>query len=383
MALVVFFWIGCSIISYVYLWYPILVTAFARLVSLSQKTPTDARPRVTMIFCVYNEQSVLAEKVKNCKSIDYPGDLLEFYVGSDGSTDGTNTLLQSWADRDPRVHLILNEKRAGKTTLLNRIVPMATGDILLFSDASTLFSPDAIRNHIAYYSNPAVGCVGGDLKFVNTALSPVSSGHGTYWQYERHIRRCESALGILAYVAGANYSMRRKLWRTVAPHFADDCNSPLNVIEQRFRVVYCPEAMALEVAAESGRGLMKRRIRMVTRDLEAILSRPSLLNPFLYPGISWSLWSHKLMRWFVAPLLVALLVVNSFLLDRVFFQATCAAQLAFYMIGIIGHFAHAKNPSRWLSLPIYFTASNLAVLLGLAQVLRRNRAATWQPGGTM
>jgi hypothetical protein len=151
------------------------------------------------------------------------------------------------------------------------------------------------------------GCVGGTLEFVNTDQSPVSNAHGAYWRYERHLRECESALGILAYVAGAHYSLRRALWKEVPPHFADDCNSPLNIIEQGYQVVYASEARAREVAAESSGGLMKRRVRMVTRDLEATLARPMLLNPFRYPGVAWSLWSHKLLRWLVAPLLVLLL----------------------------------------------------------------------------
>lgn len=369
---------GWFLISYVYLWYPLLLTALARRVSENRK-PT-AYPRVTLVFCAHNEESVLPQKIANCCSIDYPTDLVEFCVGSDASTDGTNALLQAWA-QDHRVRLTLSSDRVGKTALLNRIVPAATGEVVLFSDASTLFSPDAVRRHIAHYADPTVGCVGGDLQFLNTARSPVSGGHGAYWRYERHLRRCESSLGTLACVPGANYSMRRALWRAVEPHFADDCNSPLNVIEQGYRVVYDPKAVAREIAAESSEGLMRRRVRMVTRDLEAILSRPSLLNPMHFPGVAWSLWSHKLLRWFGAPLLVVLPIINLFLLDRPIFQEILELQVGFYMLGLLGYLFQGRVRSRWLSLPLYFSLSNLATLMGLANVLRRRQAATWQPGG--
>jgi cellulose synthase/poly-beta-1,6-N-acetylglucosamine synthase-like glycosyltransferase len=332
------------------------------------------------VFCAHNEAAVLPEKITNCQALDYPANLLEFCVGSDGSTDGTNALLQSWA-RDPRVRLTLSAERVGKTALLNRMVPTATGDIVLFSDASTLFVPDAVSRHVAHYAEPTVGCVGGDLRFVNTAHSAVSGAHGAYWRYERHLRRCESLLGILAYVAGANYSMRRPLWRTVPPHFADDCNSPLNVIEQGYQVVYEPQAVACEVAAESGAGLMRRRVRMVTRDLEATLSRPALLNPCKFPGIAWSLWSHKLLRWLGAPLLMLLFVANLFLLDRPLGLGLFGLQVAFYLLGLVGYILRDTVHSRWLSLPLYFCLSNLATLVGWSNVLRRRRAATWRPGG--
>lgn len=338
-------------------------------------------PRVTLVFCAHNEELALGEKIANSNSLDYPANLLEFCVGSDGSTDGTNALLESWAN-DPRVRLTLNSDRVGKTALLNRTVPTASGEIVVFSDASTLLAPDAVRRHVAHYADPKVGCVTGDLEFVNTARSPVAGGHGTYWRYERHLRRCESVLGILNSVAGANYSMRRTLWRAVEPYFADDCNSPLNVIEQGYRVVYDPQATAREVAAESSEGLIRRRVRMVTRDFEALLSRPSLLNPFRFPGVAWSLWSHKILRWLGAPILIILFVINLFLLHWTSLRELLWVQIVLYTLAIVGYLFQGKVRSRFLSIPLYFGLSNLAALLGLVNVLRGRRAATWQPGGT-
>jgi cellulose synthase/poly-beta-1,6-N-acetylglucosamine synthase-like glycosyltransferase len=378
-ALIVFV-ASAALLFYVYAGYPLLITVCARQWGRERKRQQATTPCVTVVFCAHNEAEVLPEKIANCRALDYPADRLEFCVGSDGSTDGTNALLQAWA-KEARVRLILNPHREGKTTLLNRIVPTAQGEVVLFSDASTLFAPDAVRCHVAHYTDPQVGCVGGDLEFVNTARSPVSGAHGVYWRYESHLRQCESWLGILAYVAGANYSMRRDLWRTVAPHFADDCNSPLNVIAQGYRVVYDPQATAQEVAAESSQGLMRRRVRMVTRDLEATLARPALLNPLWFPGVAWSLWSHKILRWLGAPSLVVLFVSNLFLLEWPLFRGILVLQVAFYALSLMGYLRQGKTSSRWLSLPLYFSLSNLATLLGLVNILQRKRAATWQPGG--
>jgi hypothetical protein len=121
---------------------------------------------------------------------------------------------------------------------------------------------------------------------------------------------------------------------------------------------------------------------MVTRDLEAILARPALLNPFRFPGVAWSLWSHKLLRWLGAPLLVVLLVSNLLLLHRPLFLAILGFQVVFYALSLVGYLLQGKRHSRWLSLPLYFSLSNLAALRGLANVLRRKPAVIWQPGGT-
>jgi cellulose synthase/poly-beta-1,6-N-acetylglucosamine synthase-like glycosyltransferase len=379
MVAVIAFSAGWLLVFYVYVGYPAVVTLLGR--PGRRHLSLTSLPRVTVVFCAHNEESVLAEKIENCRSLDYPRDLLEFCVGSDGSTDSTNAVLEAWVRDDARVRLTRSPQRVGKTSLLNQIVPSASGDVILFSDASTLFVPEAVRRHVVHYADPHIGCVGGGLDFTNTDSSPVSGGHGAFWRYERHLRKCESNIGILACVAGANYSMRRALWRSVQPHFADDCNSPLNVIEQGFRVVYDESAMAREVAAESSRGLMSRRVRMVTRDLDAILSRPALLNPARFLGVSWSLWSHKLLRWLSAPLLVALLVGNVFLMDRALFRETLALQVGFYIMALVGYLLRSRSKSRVLSLPLYFSLSNAAALLGLANVLGRRPATTWQPGG--
>lgn len=378
MTALIAFTLSWFLVLYVYIGYPLLMALFAR--KKPRNLQLEIYPKVTLVFCAHNEEAVLPEKIANCKALRYPEELLEFCVGSDGSTDGTNALLRAWAE-DPRVRLTLSSERVGKTALLNRLLPISSGEIVLFSDASTLFPPDAVQRHVSHYGDPTVGCVGGNLVFVNAAHSPVSGAHGTYWRYESHLRQCESDLGILAYVAGANYSMRRALWQAVKSRFADDCNSPLNVIEQGYRVVYDPEITAYEVAAESSAGLMRRRVRMVTRDLEATLARPVLLNPWRYPGVAWSLWSHKLLRWLGAPLLVVLLISNLFLLHRPLFQVTCGLQLAFYALSLAGYLGQGRSRSRWLSFPLYFSLSNLASLRGLANVLRRKTAVTWQPGG--
>jgi biofilm PGA synthesis N-glycosyltransferase PgaC len=173
---------GWFLLAYSYAWYPLLLTALAR-------RPTTARwrgagPRVTMVCCAHNEEAALPDKIANCQALDYPADRLEFCVGSDASTDGTNGLLQAWAARDPRVRLTLSAQRTGKTAWLNEMVPTATGAVVLFSDASTLFAVDAVCRHAAHYGNPAIGCVGGGLDFVNAVMLVEGvhiTTHSTIW----------------------------------------------------------------------------------------------------------------------------------------------------------------------------------------------------------
>jgi cellulose synthase/poly-beta-1,6-N-acetylglucosamine synthase-like glycosyltransferase len=335
---------------------------------------------VSLVFCVHNELPILPRKLENCLSLSYPRDRLEILAGSDASTDGSNELLAA-AREQGLLRTVLQATRTGKTALLNRVVEQATGEILIFTDASTLLSPDAVSRHVRHYADPGVGCVGGDLRFTNIARGGVSAGHGLYWRYESWIRCRESTLGTLAYVSGANYSMRRALWKPVPPEFADDCVSPLNVVAARRRVSYDPEADAEEVASESTDGLFTRRVRMVTRDLEATLRFGFLLNPFNRPGLALSLVSHKLLRWLVPVALVLLLMVSLALAHRPLYLALFLVQLAFYGLGAVAWLRRDRPKSFFLTVPLYFSVSNLGAFRGLLNVLLRRRIGIWRPVG--
>jgi cellulose synthase/poly-beta-1,6-N-acetylglucosamine synthase-like glycosyltransferase len=374
------FWVAAAVVAYVYVGYPAMVAALA---TLKESPPTDHAlcPVVTLVFCVHNENPILEEKIRNCLALDYPRDRLEIVAGSDASTDGSEALLAHYQERG-LLRACLQEERSGKTALLNRTVDLARGDILLFTDASTLLRRDGIRAHVRMYADPRVGCVGGELEFTNRLKGGVSAGHGFYWRYESWIRRSESTLGILAYVPGANYSMRRTLWRPVPPQFADDCVSPLNVVSSGHRVLYAPDAVAEEVASETPKGLFARRVRMVTRDLDATLRHAFLLNPLRHGAVALSLLSHKLLRWLVPIPLGLILLLNFALAGTPFFAALLILQLSFYGMAVLGLLLGGRPRSPWLSIPLYFCVSNLGAVRGLINVLLRRRMGVWQPAGT-
>jgi cellulose synthase/poly-beta-1,6-N-acetylglucosamine synthase-like glycosyltransferase len=374
------FWALTLVVVYVYAGYPLLVSVLARLARQRTFGLVDTPPRVSLIFCVHNELPILRQKLANCASLDYPQDRLEVLAGSDGSTDGSNELLAEAQERG-RLRAILQTSRTGKTSLLNRVVEQATGEILIFTDASTLLAADAVWSHVRHYADTRVGCVGGDLRFANVATGGVSAGHGLYWRYEAWIRTNESALGTLAYVPGANYSMRRALWKPVPPEFADDCVSPLNVVAAGRRVRYDPNADAKEVASESTAGLFTRRVRMVTRDLEATLRFGYLLNPFRRPGLALSLLSHKLLRWFVPVALALILIMNVALAHRPVYLFLLILQLTFYGLASIASLQRERPRNPLLTIPLYFSVSNLGAFRGLINVLMRRRIEVWRPVG--
>lgn len=374
------FWGLVLVVAYAYAGYPLLIGLLAHFRRPERSVSSAILPRVSLVFCVHNELSILQQKLENCGALDYPRDRLEVVAGSDGSTDGSNDLLRAYQQRG-LIRAILQNQRTGKTALLNRVAEQTTGNILIFTDASSLLRADAVRKHVRHYADPQVGCVGGELHFSNVSSGGVSAAHGFYWRYEAWIRRSESALGTLAYVPGANYSIRRELWKAVSPDFADDCVSPLNVVVAGSRVLYDSDAVAEEVASESAGGLFARRVRMVTRDLEATLRFGFLMNPFRSPGFALSLLSHKLLRWFAPAALIMILAVNMTLAHRPVYLFLLLLQVVFYGLAWLGSRQSKRPTNPLLTVPLYFSVSNLGALRGVINVILRRRIGVWQPVG--
>ncbi|MDH3604875.1 MAG: glycosyltransferase, partial [Candidatus Tectomicrobia bacterium] len=184
----IIFWLSLALIVYVYMGYPLVLLAAARFARLTRHDETYL-PTVSLVIAAYNEEKVLREKLENSLALDYPEDKLEIVVASDGSTDLTNEIAASYASRGVRLHHV--SPRGGKTRALNRVVPRTHGDILVLSDANTMYQPDAIRKLVRHFADPRVGAVSGDVRLVDAAETHAHS-EGLYYRYERWLQRMES-----------------------------------------------------------------------------------------------------------------------------------------------------------------------------------------------
>ncbi|MBI4300648.1 MAG: glycosyltransferase family 2 protein [Chloroflexi bacterium] len=377
---VIAWWVLAGIILYVYAGYPLLLR-IACLLSRAQGDQSAAEPTVTLITAAYNEEAVIRQKLENILALDYPREKLQAIVASDASSDGTDDIVAEYAGQS--ITLNRQAERRGKSTALNDTVGrLATGDIIVFSDASTIFEPDALRKAVRNFADPRVGVVCTHLIFANTTAdgTPISRSEGLYWRYEEALRRLESEAGALAFVSGAFYAIRRSLYTPVPPHLPDDSVSPLGAIKKGYRVVFEEEAVAYETAAESAEGEFRIKARGVVRELGSILAFRSLLNPLRHPMVALALLSHRLLRWSVGLMLAVVLALNVQLAGSPFFLATLLLQLLFYALAVGGHLLRKRaNQPRLVSLPYYYCLVNLAALSGIWQLLSGRRRATWQP----
>jgi cellulose synthase/poly-beta-1,6-N-acetylglucosamine synthase-like glycosyltransferase len=370
------FWISAVLVGYVYVGYPLLTWLLARLAGRPVERGTDT-PQVTVLTAAFNEAQHIRETVANKLAQHYPEELLEVIVVSDGSTDGTDEIVRSLG---PRVKLIRQEPRAGKTAALNRAAAEARGEILVFSDANSIYAPDAIRRLVANFADPMVGYATGRMVYVNADRSLVGEGCSAYMKYENWLRAQESRLVAVIGVDGGIDAVRRPLFRHMRADQLPDFVLPMAVAEEGYRVVYEPEALLFERTLSDHRDEYRMRVRVSLRALWALWDMRHLLNPFRHGMLAFQLISHKLLRYLsFVPLLLALLTSIGLAGRGGNFQAAVILQALVILLAVVGWTRRAARGPALISFPYYFLLVNIAAAHAVLRFLRGERQATWAP----
>jgi cellulose synthase/poly-beta-1,6-N-acetylglucosamine synthase-like glycosyltransferase len=374
----ILFWAAFSFLAYLHFGYPLFLLILGRLRPRPVRRE-EITPSVELVIGAYNEESVLRQKLENCLALDYPSGRLRVTIASDASTDGTHAVAAEYADRG--VRLVVAPHRRGKAANFREVVPELTGDVLLFSDAGSLYRSDTLRKMMRNFADPEVGLVGGRIRYLNPDATSVSQGEGLYWRYEVFLRRAESAIGSATVVSGAVYAIRRELYRPVPDHLPDDFMSPLNVLDQGRRVIYEGDTEILEKMATSARAEMQTKIRIISRNFAALRTMRHLLNPLRRPLLAVQILSHRLLRWFVLPAALLQLAACALRWDRPFYGVLLAGQVLFFILAGGGFLLdRAGRRSRLFTLPYYFVVVNLAAALGVARGLAgRSVPGVWEP----
>jgi cellulose synthase/poly-beta-1,6-N-acetylglucosamine synthase-like glycosyltransferase len=383
------FWAALALGLYPYAGYPALAWIAGKLFRRDVAHRDDYLPSVTVVTAARNEAAVIEATVLNKLDQDYPADRLEVIVVSDASDDGTDELVRQLAETTSgRVRLLRQELREGKTAALNRAVPEARGEIVVFADANSAYEPHTIRRLVRNLADPDVGYVTGRMVYVNRDGSLVGDGCTAYMRFENWQRVQETRIGSIVGVDGGVDAVRRRHYRPMRSDQQPDFVLSLAVAEQGARVVYEPEALLTEESLPTGPEEFRMRVRVAVRALWALWDKRALLNPLQHGVFAFQLASHKLLRYLsFVPLGVAL-VANLLLLSRGGVYPVAAAcqlaVLAFAWVGWRGGSTNgvvmASNPGgKVLKLSLYFVLVNLASAVATLRFLRGERVATWNP----
>lgn len=376
----VVFWSAVGVIVYTYLVFPVLLAVRA-LLRPRPVIEGEITPSVTMIICAYNEAAIIGRKLDNVLSLAYPRELLEVIVASDGSDDGTAEIVERYGKRGVR---LLRLPRIGKIAALNAAVAAARGEILVFSDANSIYAKQALHRLVSPFADPQVGGVAGDQRYRTGGSDETRGlrGERAYWDLDRMLKVWQSRAGSVTSATGAIYAVRRRLASEVPAGVTDDFVTSTRVIAQDYRLVFAPQATAYEDPAGSGRAEFRRKTRIMTRGLRAVLIMRALLNPVRYGFYALQLLTHKLLRRLVVLPLLAIAIATPFLWnDALLYRAAALAQLAVYGAGAAGALLTQRRSGVLVvfALPYYFCLVNAAALVATCQLAAGRRIDLWSP----
>ena len=366
------------LVAYAYLGYPLLIFVLSRLLPRRVRK-ADITPKVSLIIAAYNEERDIAARLDNALALDYPCDKLEIIVASDCSTDRTDEIVRGYCARG--VILDRQRERLGKSVAQNHAARVASGDLLIFSDATTMYAPDTVRRLVRSFADPQVGCVAGQLIYVDRAASGVGRGCRTYWSYEKFIKASESRAGSLIGVSGCLYAVRRSSYAPLALDMSSDFVIATEMHLQGLRTVYERDAVAMEETNQRSRDEFRMRVRVIEQTYSALHRYAAALNPRRHGLFAWQLISHKLMRYAVPVWLVAIFALNwSLSGESSLYRWSFIAQLIFYLMGLAG-WAGARRGLRLglLALPYYYALANVAALAAFIEFMRGRANVVWEP----
>jgi cellulose synthase/poly-beta-1,6-N-acetylglucosamine synthase-like glycosyltransferase len=336
-------------------------------------------PTISIIIAAHNEEKIIEEKIKNTLNLDYPAKKMEIIVASDASDDDTERIVKTFEDRG--VKLLTFPERRGKTHVQNETAKIATGKILLFSDATTIYDKYLIKKLVRNFADYKVGLVGGKLKYINQKHNSMGDGDCLYWKYEDFIKTRENITGSLIGVSGCCYAVRKDVFEPINPSLISDFLIVPMVYKKKKKIVYEPEAVSYEESNSQSKDEFKMRVRIADRTLNGLSNTRELFNPFQYGFLSIQIIFHKVLRYLVPVFLVCMFTANLAIVlyaSKPFYKTIFILQCIFYLSAIYGALRIKHVKKKIFFVPYYFCLTNLALFVGLLEFIKGKNQVVWE-----
>ena len=368
------FWISLIGIMYAYFLYPVVLYLIGRFFPVGIiVSDHDYTPSTSIIMPVHNEANVISAKLTNLDQLDYPRDNLKVIVVADNCTDNTVDIIRKYSS-SLNIQIVELSERRGKAHALNAGLRHVETELVIFSDASILLNTNALLQIVKPFQDNSIGCVSGEDHIAD------GGGEGLYGQYELFLRNKESSIGSIVGASGSFYAERSAICHSFEPGLAPDFLSVLNTVKQGYRAITEPKAIGHMTSVKNTRDEFPRKVRTLLRGMTALFDKSELLNPFKYNLFSFSLISHKLMRWLVPFFLLAVFISNSFLLNLSFYKIIMLLQIMFYLSAALAFYKFRYFDNSIIGkIPLFFIMVNVAIAAAWFRYLRGDRQELWSP----
>lgn len=379
----ILFWILFFIVFYTYIGYGLLLYVLVKVKELFVKRAKESTiidlPLVTLLIPAYNEENVVVQKMNNCLSLTYPLDKLKIVWVTDGSTDKTNEILKNYDN----VSVFFEPIRGGKAAAINRAMKFINTPIVVYTDANTMLSYEAITEIIREFADPNVGCVAGEKRVARHEKQDAAATEGMYWTYESFLKALDYRLYSTVGAAGELFAIRTNIYVLLpSDTLLDDFVLSLTIAKKGYKIAYCKKAYAIEEASANIKEEAKRKVRIAAGGLQAIWRLRDLLNIFRYGVFSFQYISHRVLRWTITPIaLFMMLPINIYIVfnyDGIIYIIVLIMQILMYVMGLWGYLLSVeKIRNKLIFVPYYFLFMNLNVIRGVFYLYRYKGDGVW------
>ncbi len=357
--------------------YPLIIWVLGKLHPFKY-AGGSVTPTISIIISAFNEEKNIIQKIENTLALEYPKDKMEILIGSDGSTDSTAEKIKQY--KGNKVLFFDCKANRGKTAVQNDLVEKSEGEILIFTDASSFLKADSIKALVSHFADDKIGCVAGKMRFVDLEKNITTQSQGLYWRYEIFIRKMEARLGSLIGVDGPLYAIRSDCYVPLASNMISDLMAPLLVLEKGKKVVWDQNAIVDEEPTTQTTQEFKTRRRITLRGMVALWEHRHILNPFKQPFLSFQIFSHKIIRWFVGMLVIMNGIACIPFASNWLFRLYLLLYALFFVAAAMGWMVEKTGIKfKPLTVPYYFCLVNFAATMGIIDFLRKKQAISWTP----
>ena len=363
-------------IFFAYFGYPLTLAALRTFMGLSVKK-APILPNVTFIITAYNEENRIRQKLENSLLLDYPKEKLQIIVTSDGSTDGTNAIVREYSTK--KIELVAVQERKGKENAQNEALKIARGEIIVFSDVATNLDVSGIKEIVANFADPSIGCVSSEDRMIEE--QGPAGGEGVYVKYEMWLRGLESGINSLVGLSGSFFAARKEVCRDFSPKMQSDFRTLLSSMRKGMRGVSDPKAIGYYHDITDKSREFNRKVRTVIRGLTVFFNNLEFLNVFEFGIFSYQYFCHKLLRWLVPFFLIIAFASNAILAFKGgLLLYGFLAHLLFYLFALVGIAGGKKTPSNIaVKISRFFVIVNASILVAWIKYLRGDRLTMWDP----
>jgi cellulose synthase/poly-beta-1,6-N-acetylglucosamine synthase-like glycosyltransferase len=378
----IIFWLSIFLIFHTYVLYPVLLKILASRKKFNFQNNTEEFPSVSILMSCFNEETVIAQKIESIIDSDYPQEKIQIIIGSDNSSDNTNNIISSYAEKYSNIIFKPFNVRQGKSNIINQLYDISTGEILILTDANVFFDKNTIKEIVKPFQIPEIGLV--DSNMINTGikLEGISFQEKSYISREVIIKHRESLLwGTMMGPFGGCFAIRRNLYSPVPKNFlVDDFYICMKVLEMKYKAINSLEAKVFEDVSNNLSIEFKRKIRIATGDFQNLNRFKKLLFP-PWKGLAFSFLSHKVLRW-ITPIFMIFAWISAFIMSfsSDFYLILFIAYNFIFFLTLADFLLKKLNIHNViLRFITHFLTMNLALLIGMFKSIKGVESNVWKP----